>query len=108
LIAAVALFGTGYLVHGLTADDEGNDLTLTGREAAARAEAALRQSDPRLADAINIGVSCAGDSFNADTGDWSFRCSATGVGQFFNFESQWRVNGTTGEATPNPPVADSG
>jgi len=106
LVAAVGLFGAGYLVHGLTADDEGNDPTLTGREAAARAEAALRQSDPRLADAVNIGISCADDSFNTDTGDWSFSCSATEVGQFFNFERQWRVSGTTGEATPNPPVAE--
>lgn len=108
LVAAVALFGTGYLVHDLTADDEGNGLSLTGSEASARAEVALRQSDPSLADTVNIGISCEVGSFNTDTGVWSIRCSVDNQLSGFKFQSDWRVNATTGEAAPNPPVASFG
>jgi hypothetical protein len=105
LSAAVALFGTGYLVRSLTADDEGNGLSLTGSEASARVEVALRQSDPSLADTVNVGISCEVGSFNTDTGVWSINCSVDNRASGFKSTEHWRVNATTGEAAPNPPVA---
>jgi hypothetical protein len=105
LVAAVALFGAGYLVHGLTADDGGSDLSLTSREAIARVELALRQSDPSLADTVNIGISCEVDSFNSDTGEWSIRCEVDNRVSGFKYTVHWSLNATTGEATPQPPVA---
>jgi hypothetical protein len=107
LVAALALFAAGYLAHGLTAHDEGVGLSLTGVEAATRAEAALRQSDPSLADTVNFAISCEVDYFNTDTGDWLIRCTVDHRVSGFKSTEFWRVNARTGEAAPNPPVANS-
>jgi hypothetical protein len=98
------MFGAGYLVHGLT--DGGNDFSLTGREAIARAEAALRQSDPMLVDSVSVEISCDTNGFDTDKSIWSIRCLIDNH-EGFKATEDWTVNAETGEVSQLLPVADS-